>query len=345
MSPLVSILIPAYNSQRWIADTIQSALAQTWSRTEIIVVDDGSRDATLPVARQFESSRVKVLTQPNQGAAAARNTAYSVCQGDYIQWLDADDLLAPEKIECQMAFVDAGGDRRTLFSGPWGYFVRRPQRAQFTPTSLWHDLSPLEFMLRKLGQNLSMQTATWLTARGLAEAAGGWDGRLLGDDDGEYFSRVVLACDGIWFVPGAKVYYRRVPGSLSQLGGSERKLAAQLLSLQLGVKYIRSMEDSPRVREACLSLLNTWYIHYFPEWPEMVAELERLAASLGGRLNPPRMSWKYAWIQKTLGWTTAKRVQAFYNGWKWRVIGSLDQAALVCEQFSGRRRRGGSLVL
>ena len=92
MQPLVSILVPAYNSQEWLADTLRSAIAQTWPRKEIIVVDDGSKDQTTEVARRFASKEVAVVTTENQGAAAARNHAMSLSQGDYIQWLDADDL-------------------------------------------------------------------------------------------------------------------------------------------------------------------------------------------------------------------------------------------------------------
>src|SRR5262249_13271987 len=102
IKPLVSILIPAFNAQEWIADTIRSALAQTWPKKEIIVVDDGSRDQTLSIAKQFVSKEVSVVAKGNEGAAATRNKAYSLSQGDYIQWLDADDLLAPDKIERQL---------------------------------------------------------------------------------------------------------------------------------------------------------------------------------------------------------------------------------------------------
>src|SRR5258707_13697146 len=98
MKPLVSILIPAYNAEEWIADTLRSAIAQTWARKEIIVVDDGSTDQTLTVARRFESDGVRVVSQKNQGAAAARNTALSFSQGDYIQRLHAADRLATDKI-------------------------------------------------------------------------------------------------------------------------------------------------------------------------------------------------------------------------------------------------------
>src|SRR5580698_1730397 len=114
MKPLVSILIPAYNAEEWLADTLRSAIAQTWDRKEIIVVDDGSRDQTLAIARQFESDFVKVFTQENQGAAAARNKSFALSQGDYIQWLDADDLLAPEKISKQMEALGDSSDRSLL---------------------------------------------------------------------------------------------------------------------------------------------------------------------------------------------------------------------------------------
>jgi glycosyltransferase involved in cell wall biosynthesis len=226
--PLVSILIPAYNAQEFLADTLRSALAQTWERKEVIVVDDGSRDGTLAVARQFESSAVKVVTHPNQGAAATRNKAYSLAQGDYIQWLDADDLLNPEKVARQMAAAEESGKQRTLLSSGWAYFMYRPHKARFIPTPLWEDLSPLEWMTRKLEHNLHMQTATWLVSRELTETAGPWNTRLLGDDDGEYFARVLMASEQVKFVAGSRVYYRISPASrLSYIGRSHKKMEAQ----------------------------------------------------------------------------------------------------------------------
>ena len=72
MEPLVSILIPAYNCQHWIEDTLQSALNQTWQKKEIIVVDDGSTDNTLRIAKSFAGKGVQVVSQPNQGAAVAQ---------------------------------------------------------------------------------------------------------------------------------------------------------------------------------------------------------------------------------------------------------------------------------
>ncbi len=324
MEPLVSILIPAFNAERWIADTIRSALDQTWPRKEIIVVDDGSTDQTLPIARQFASDVVSVITQLNQGAAAARNKAFSLCHGDYIQWLDADDLLAPDKIAKQIdALKDCPG-KKTVLSSVWGHFIFRPAKARFVPTPLWCDLTSIEWLLRKWEKNVFMQTATWLVSRELTEIAGPWDTRLLGDDDGEYFSRVILASDGIRFIPEARVFYRRGVGTLSYVGRSNRKLEAHFLSMQLHINHIRAVEDSARVRTACLKYLQGDLLNFYPERPDIVKRVEDLAANLGGRLEVPRLPWKYTWIQKTLGWTAAKQTQFYYNRFKFFLFKSWD---------------------
>ncbi|WP_353063308.1 glycosyltransferase [Tunturibacter psychrotolerans] len=310
MKALVSIIIPAYNAEEWIADTVQSALGQTWPHKEIIIVDDGSRDRTAEIARRFASKRVLVVSKENQGAAAARNHGLRLSQGDYIQWLDADDLLAPDKIELQLAALREIDSRRILLSSSWAYFNYRLQRAHFIPTSLWQDLSPVEWLLRKMGDNLHMQTATWLTSRELAEAAGPWDTRLLSDDDGEYFCRVLLASERTRFAPGAKVFYRITQSSrLSHIGASDRKKDAMLVGMKLHIQYLRSLEDSERVRKACLTYMQNWYDNFYPERPDIVAEMQSLASQLQGRLDEPRLRWKYAWMKPVFGWKAAKWAQ------------------------------------
>jgi glycosyltransferase involved in cell wall biosynthesis len=310
LRPLVSILIPAYNAQEWIADTLQSAIAQTWPHKEIIVVDDGSSDQTAEVARRFASKQVVVVSTENQGAAAARNHALRLSQGDYLQWLDADDLLAPDKIERQLGALREVDSKRILLSSSWAYFNYRINRARFVPTSLWQDLSPVEWLVRKMGQNLHMQTATWLVSRELTEVAGPWDTSMAVDDDGEYFCRVLLASERTRFVPEGRVFYRITQSSrLSYIGASDRKKDAMMISMKLHVQYLRSLEESERVRKACLAYLQTWYHSFYPERPDIVAELQSLATQLQGHLEEPRLRWKYAWIKPVFGWKAAKWAQ------------------------------------
>jgi glycosyltransferase involved in cell wall biosynthesis len=331
MKPLVSILIPAFNAQKYLADTLRSAVAQTWPRKEIIVVDDGSTDRTLAIARQFEPDGVRVFTQKNQGAAATRNKAFSLSQGDYIQWLDADDLLAPDKIARQMEAIERCQNPRLLFSSAWGRFLYRYYRTEFVPTALWCDLSRAEWLIRKMGQNLHMQTATWLVSRQLTEAAGPWDTTLLGDDDGEYFCRVLLASDGVRFVPEAKVFYRATPNSLSYIGASDRKVEAHWRSMLLHIRYLRSLDDGERARAACVSYLRTWLLHFYPHRLDIVRQAEELARDLGGHLGVPHLSWKYSWIEALFGWSLAKRVQLCLPQVRWSAARFWDQALFRIE--------------
>jgi glycosyltransferase involved in cell wall biosynthesis len=338
MTPLVSILIPAYNAELWIGDTIKSALDQSWPGKEIIIVDDGSKDQTLAAARRFAAKGVSVVTQENQGAAAARNKAFSLAQGQYIQWLDADDLLAPDKIGRQMQALNGCSSKRTLCSAAWGAFHYRIQRANFRPSPLWADLSPVEWLLRKMGQNCHMQTATWLVSRELTEAAGPWDTRLLGDDDGEYFCRVLKASDGVRFVPEAKVYYRNVGSNrLSYIDQSDKKLEAQFVSMQLHIHYLRSLEDSERSRSACVKYLQKYMFDFHPERPDIVRQMQELAATLGGSLTHPIAPWKYYWIQKTFGWSVAKRLQFALPGARHSVVRSWDKLMHGIEHGHSRR--------
>jgi glycosyltransferase involved in cell wall biosynthesis len=332
LKPSVSILIPAYNAERWIGETLRSAVSQTWECKEIIVVNDGSTDRTMEAIEPFLGDGVRVVTQPNQGAAAARNRAFAESQGDYIQWLDADDLLSPDKISSQMAVLDQSPGNRILLSSAWGKFLYRPHRASFVPTRLWCDLSPAEWMVRQMEQNVYMQTATWLVSREVTETAGPWDTRLLGDDDGEYFCRVLMASEGVRFVPEAKVYYRATgSSSLSYIGRSDRKMEAQWLSMQLHIRYVRSLDDSPRARAACVRYLQNWLISFYPERMDLVKEADAMAGQLGGQLSRPRLSWKYSWMEAAFGQEIAKRAQRLLPGLRWSFQRSLDKTLLRME--------------
>ena len=327
--PLVSILIPAYNAERTVADSIRSALAQSWSSKEIIVVDDGSTDGTLRAAQEFACRNVHVVHQQNGGAAAARNTALSVCQGDYIQWLDADDLLSVHKVSSQMRLFVGGCGPRTLASCAWGYFRCRPWKARFESNPLWRDLRPVDWMVSKWETNSYMQTATWLVSRDLTEEAGPWNTNLLGDDDGEYFSRIVLRSEGVKFVPNARVYYRVSPSTrLSYIGSSTAKMDAQFLGMELQIRYLRSACDDDRTRAACTKYLETWMLHFYPNRPDILERASGLARTWGAELRTPRLSWKYNWIQQLFGWPAAKQVQCSYNEAKSTALRAWDRALL-----------------
>jgi glycosyltransferase involved in cell wall biosynthesis len=314
-NPLVSILIPAHNAERWIQGAMTSACLQTWPNKEIIVINDGSLDSTLNIANRvaWDLPNVKVFSQPNRGAAAARNHAFSRCKGDYIQWLDADDLLDKDKIHEQMNVINwMKLSPKTLLSGSWAHFRYCTSRADFLRAGdgLCANLTPHEWLLRKLGRNLHMQTANWLVSRELTEAAGPWNTAMISDDDGEYFCRVLLKSDGVRFVPHARSYYRTTSaGSLSKLRGDSKKLEALLVSMNLHIEYIRSLDDGQATRNACLYYIKTWLHEFYPYRPDLVALLKELTHELGGTFEEPRLPAKYQWIKEQFGWHAARKAQ------------------------------------
>jgi glycosyltransferase involved in cell wall biosynthesis len=115
LTPLVSILIPCYNAERWIGQCIESALAQTWAEQEVIVVDDGSTDGSLKVIQSF-GDRIRWETGPNRGGNVARNRLLELSRGDWLQYLDADDYLLKDKVEEQMRFIEANPQTDVAFS-------------------------------------------------------------------------------------------------------------------------------------------------------------------------------------------------------------------------------------
>jgi glycosyltransferase involved in cell wall biosynthesis len=337
MKPLVSILIAAYNAERTIADALKSAIGQTWPRKEVIVVDDGSTDRTAEVVRQFKD--VILVSTKNQGLSAAINHGFPLTQGDYIQYLDADDLLRPDKIERQLAALREFDSRRILLSSPWAPFYYRTGRARFVRNSLCQDLSPVEWLVRKMREGIHMQNATWLVSRELAETAGRWDTRLHFDQDGEYFCRVLLASEGTRFVPGTGIYYRMSGiNSVSFIGDSDKKKDSLLLSMKLHIQYLRLLEDSERVRKACLAYIQIWYPNFYTKRPDLMQEAQQLAASLGGRLSVPKSSWKYSWIEKLFGWAVARQICQRWNECKSFMIRFWDKALFRLEGRNLARR-------
>ena len=302
MPELVSILIPAYNSEKWIADTIKSAITQDWSKKEVIIVNDGSTDSTLSVAKSFESQSVKVVTQENSGASAARNKALSFAQGDYIQWLDADDVLATDKISKQMAIADTGHMSLQLLSSAYGIFHYRVGKAKFIPSGIWRDLYPLDWIEENFSDGKAyMVPAAWLISRKLIEKAGFWDERLSLNDDGEYVSRVVLASERVKFVSTARCFYRSTGFTQLSRDTSERGIQSLFLSIKLCIQNLRSFEDSERTRNISVSLLQMYLPFFYREKTDLLGDINKIALELGGELKPPSPSWKANLLERLFG--------------------------------------------
>lgn len=336
MNELVSILIPAYNAERWIHNTIISALNQTYGKKEIIIVDDGSSDKTHQIAKKFGSKSVKVITQENQGAGSARNHALKYAQGSYIQWLDADDLLSPDKIDSQLKDKEMRNDEEVLLSSAWGKFFFRTEKTKWIQNSLCQDLTPVDWIRTKMSENAWMAIESWLVSRKLTEMAGPWDEHISLDIDGEYFCRVVACSRMVRYIPKAKSYIRTGNSSSisSSVNLSDRKLKAQFLSLRSQIQTLLSLEDSILTRSACVDLLQHHLIYFYPDQKEIHEEMNVLAASLGGRLIEPEIPGKYKLINNIFGWDAAKKARILLPSTKMMVLRNLEKLLCSCSMMN-----------
>ena len=308
MQMLVSILIPVYNAESFVAETIRSALDQTWPEKEIIAVDDGSLDDSLAIARKFESSNVKIICQSNRGASAARNTALKEAQGDLIQFLDADDLLDANKIEVQVNRLNSEPPGRVA-AGAWARFYDSTQNAHFAHEEVWAMLPPIDWITASWLGGGMMPGHAWLTPRSVADRAGLWDETLGANDDGEYFTRVLLNSSGVTFCEDARVYYRSgLSQSLS--GGLEPNSHDSVYrSLELCAAQLLAKEDSHRTRAACAAQFQRFIYSVFPDVPDLVRRAEERVRELGGSDLKPGGGQLFQLTSKTLGWKAARRIQ------------------------------------
>jgi glycosyltransferase involved in cell wall biosynthesis len=306
-APLVSILIPCYNAAPWLAATIESCFAQTWTAHEIVLVDDGSTDNSLSIARNFERRGVRVISQPNRGASAARNEALRASCGDYIQFLDADDLLAADKLERQLsALAEAGPD--VLSSGNWGRFSTNPARAEFRVGEVSLARNGVEFLQLHYETCTMMQPAAWLTPRSLIERAGPWNESLSLNDDGEYFARVALAARRIVFVASARTFYRTTSGGSLSARRDIGALHSLYRSVELTLEHLRAADDSPRTRRACARAWMRVAVEIYPALPELSARAEQASRAIGVGRAPLPGSGRFQIAARLLGWRLARRL-------------------------------------
>lgn len=284
----VSILIPSYNAASYISETVESCLTQTYNKLEIVVVDDSSNDRTYEIAKSFESDRrVKVYQQPNSGACRARNLAFEKCSGDYCIYLDADDIISPNFVESHIALLKEAADDCVSFC-PWDRFGTKIEEATFPHLNIYKQYEEAFQLLLDMWNNGSMlQTTCYMVPRKLIIRSGGWDESVLKNQDGEFFSRILMLAKKAYFVPDAKVYYRSGDYPSLSKASSKAKVASMLDTFVSYRKNALAKADSKRVRKAlAVNFTLFMYIHgnQFPDLMEK-ARKEVKALGVGYQLN------------------------------------------------------------
>jgi len=208
MNPAISVIIPAYNAERFLGATLESLRAQTFRDFETVVVDDGSTDNTGGVVREYPE--VRLITQTNGGVAAARNRGVRESRSEWVAFLDADDLWMPQKLRLQMAGAQ-NGDAGAIFCelqtvDAAGLEIREAEHQ----TSL--EMEPLLLHDASIPQGTS---STLLVRRSILESIGGYDESLATMADWDLLIRLRQATT-FANIPERLAAYRRYPGSMSR---------------------------------------------------------------------------------------------------------------------------------
>ena len=315
INPLVSICIPAYNSERYIGATIDCLLNQSYSNIEIIVVDDGSEDGTVKVLKHIEDLRFKYIIQLNNGAASARNAAFKISTGEFIKFMDADDLINNTCIENQITRILENPD--SIASAKWGrFYVDDISDFKYSPEKVWKDLPGIDWLVNSLidaGINM-MQPGIFLIPRMIIEKAGPWNEELSLIDDFEYMVRVISISSNVLYCEGAILMYRSgISNSLSRKK-SDKHMTSAYHSLNLGIERILEIKNNNQSRLACANAYQNWAYQFYPSHRELLKKTEQEIIKLGGsniRLGGGKM---FVLLSKLIGWKKAKIIKMYLTG-------------------------------
>jgi glycosyltransferase involved in cell wall biosynthesis len=302
--PLVSILIPCYNAEAWVAECIESALAQTYANMEIIVVDDGSRDGSAEVVRKF-GTRVTLHSAPNKGANATRNHLTSLARGEWLQYLDADDYLLPGKVASQIETLrTSSGEIDKVYAPTMIHYDASPERDY---TVLVDDEDPILNFIRWSG----FSTISGLFRRRAVLAVGGWKEDQPCCQEHELILRLLLAGSrfALCRTPGA-VYRKHGPDTISTRDPGRVMRIRMSLTNRLA-DYLRSTGKLDSRYKAALFVSRMEAARgLFQADPAGACELFAKAMENGAYWSErsPALPASYRWVAQLIGFKAAETV-------------------------------------
>ncbi len=220
MTPLVSILIPVYNAREWLPAAIESALAQTAPRVEVIVLDDGSTDGSYEAAEAF-GGRIQLSRQPNGGQNVSRNRLTAMSAGEWLVYLDADDELAPDAVEKRLA---SAGDAGAVFGTMHLQHYRGATmlRREAFPAANYPDPFAAAFLWKY------PNTSSFTFRRTAVDAVGGWNEAIRSCTDYDLYFRLLLAGARFAAAPDSLSIYRHWSAQQASLEDTFRQTTTRL---------------------------------------------------------------------------------------------------------------------
>ena len=307
---LVSIIIPCYNAERWIAEAIDSALSQTYLPIEVIVIDDGSIDNSLSIIKSY-GHHIRWVTDTNKGQCVAKNKGFQLSKGKYIQWLDADDYLLPDKIKNQVSHLEA--TQADIVYGDWRHQYEEIQPAKLGEIKISGEQ---EDILESLLSGWWASPAAYLVRRDIVEQINGWNENLRAQDDPDFWIRAAIIEAKFVYQPGCHSIYRRYGNVTVSTQNHQRwcdSYAQILENSRASLKAKKNLQD--KYKKALAKLHFALARNYF----DRDRKLYKYHLNLAQELNPdfqPSESGLYNLYAKLLGFTLAD----YLASWKRKVM-------------------------
>jgi len=207
--PKISVVIPAYNAELTIRETIESVQKQTFSDFELIIINDGSTDGTLEVIESINDSRLKIFSYQNGGLSVARNRGVVHATGEFIAFLDADDLWTPDKLELQLVALEQYPEAGLAYS--WTYFMNEKENCLFPGSRSCYEGNVYKHLLI---HNFIANGSNPLIRREVIESVGGFDPELSHFADWDYWLRIAHNWSFV-LIPKYQIYYRQSSRTMS----------------------------------------------------------------------------------------------------------------------------------
>ncbi|MBO6517691.1 MAG: glycosyltransferase family 2 protein [Bacteroidia bacterium] len=315
--PWVSIIVPCYNGEKTIKQTLESAVGQDYQNVEVLVIiDESSTDNTLAKAKEVDSDKIKIITVDACSPCRKRNLGFERSRGQYIQYLDADDLLSKDKISKQVEALSKTERSDVLAVSRWMHFDQSPESPAANTQYVYKDYKPAYGVLVDMWLKGEMiQTSCWLTSRELVTAAGPWNEDLEKNpnDDGEFFCRVVLKASELVYTPEGAVLYRRPLSQNASQSKSTTSVESILRSYQ-SYEAILDFDSSERTKKGLSNMYLLFIYNYFNNFPKLAKEAEDSIKRLGINGLEYHSGGPFDRISQFVGFKNALRLRKLFRG-------------------------------
>jgi glycosyltransferase involved in cell wall biosynthesis len=321
MNPKVSVVIPTYNRAAKVQSAIESVLSQTYSDLEVIVVDDGSSDGTGQILGEIFGDRIRYYGQTNQGVSVARNKGVEEARGEWIAFLDSDDLWENDKLEWQFKALERFGPQCSGCYTDTRLFNHPETRTlfQMAEESYKHEgmmgvnTDVLRLLVRPGGAGMVVHLSSLLARADVVRKTGGFDPKLLYSEDSEFMFRLAMLT-GFCYVNRPLIRFDRSPAEIRHAGVSSEwnKFEFWLRNSQLRLEgLLRLSECLPRkirkvIRER-LSTVHSGWTNWYLETGQYGNARE--AASRAAQLNLTfngGVKWLLTWTSPRLALRTVR---------------------------------------